>query len=107
MYSGVRPYSSGGRFCGVLLAAGFFAAGFFFLGGAAAPDDFFLLGGIAVREWAASAARSGTLSGAEPSFRDTLPRTLVAQDRTVLKRAREYSVDESRSAIPGQGGDQN
>ena len=34
-----------------------------------------------------------------------LPRTLVAQDRTVLKRAREYSVDESRSAIPGQGGD--
>ena len=36
---------------------------------------------------------------------DALPRTLVAQDRTVLKRAREYSVDESRSAIPGQGGD--
>ena len=33
-----------------------------------------------------------------------LPRTLVAQDRTVLKQAREYSVHESRSAIPGQGG---
>ena len=109
-YSGVGPCSSGGRFCGVLLAAGFFAAGFFFLGGAAAPDDFFLLGGIAVREWAASAARSGTLSEAEPSAPlgssgDALPRTLVAQDRTVLERARECSVDESRSAIPGQGGD--
>ena len=34
-----------------------------------------------------------------------LPRTLVAQDRTVLKRATEYSVHESQSAIPGQGGD--
>ena len=47
-------------------------------------------------------SKSQALSWAEAET----PRTLVAlKNRYVLKRAREYSVHESRSAIPGQGGD--
>ena len=108
-------FSTAFAFCGggfFFVASCFFFAGCFLEGlatGFFVPDDgFFVLGGIAVREWAASAARSGTLSEAEPAgFRDALPRTLVAQDRTVLERAREYSVHESRSAIRDKAATQN